>query len=292
MAAARPSPPRQRIGAHVPVARGLAAGGLQYADAVGAEAVQVFVGNPRGWAYSYGRPDDDRAFRARVESLSLPVFVHAPYLVNLGAPDPVTGRRSADAVAHALRRGHDIGALGVVVHTGSAVRNGQRAPALRRVRERLLPLLDGIAEDGPELLLEPMAGQGQALCATAEELGPYLDVLDRHPRARVCLDTCHAYAAGHDIARPGGVHALLDAVEGAAGRERLALLHANDSEDACGSHRDRHANIGRGRIRRSPFGELFSHPSTATVPVVVETPGSVRTRRRDVDALRRLRDRR
>jgi deoxyribonuclease-4 len=132
------------------------------------------------------------------------VFVHAAYLVNLGSPDPVTRRRSAASLAHSLRRGREIGARGVVVHTGSAVRAGRPAGMLH-VRESLLPLLDSLGDDGPDLLLEPTAGRGQLLCATAADLGPYLAALDWHPRAGLCLDTCHAFAAGHDLATRGGV---------------------------------------------------------------------------------------
>jgi deoxyribonuclease-4 len=128
------------------------------------------------------------------------VFVHAPYLVNVGSPDPLVRERSVAAIRRSLRRGRDIGARGVVVHTGSAV-GSDRDKALGRVRECLLPLLDELRDDDPDLLLEPMAGQ--TLCAALPDLEPYLDRLDWHPRAGVCLDTCHAFAAGHDLATPG-----------------------------------------------------------------------------------------
>lgn len=282
--------PNQPIGAHVPVASGLATGGLRYADEVGADTIQVFVGNPRGWARSHGHPEEDRTLRAHAERMNLPVFVHAPYLVNLGSPDPETLRRSVAALRHALGRAYDIGARGVVVHTGSAVRTGQRRAAMRQVRESVLPLLERVPDGGPDLLLEPLAGQGQALCTTAEELGPYLETLELHPRARVCLDTCHLFAAGHDLARPGSVRTLLETLDGTIGRGRLALVHANDSHDGCGSYRDRHANIGRGRIGLESFGELFDHPATVGVPVIIETPGATAARRHDVDLLRWLRD--
>ena len=120
------------------------------------------------------------------------------------------GLRYAAAVGYSLRRAREIGARGVVVHTGSAVA-GDKDAALHRVCECLLPLLDAIGDDGPDLLLEPMAGQGQMLCAALPDLEPYLDALDWHPRAAVCLDTCHAFAAGHDLRRPHGAAAALHA---------------------------------------------------------------------------------
>ncbi|MGH3319288.1 MAG: deoxyribonuclease IV [Streptosporangiaceae bacterium] len=279
------------VGAHIPVAGGLARVGVRYARDIGAEAVQVFVSNPRQWRPYEGSPAEDEAFRAYVAESGVPAFVHAPYLVNLGSPTPATREASAASVRHALRRAQAIGARGVVVHTGSAVTTKRRELALRQVRGLLLPLLDEIPDHGPDLLLEPMAGQGQALCATAEDLGPYLDALDRHPRLRVCLDTCHAYAAGHDITAPGGVDELLDALDEAAGRRRVALVHANDSKDACGSRRDRHENIGKGHIGTSAFGELLRHPLARGVPFVVETPGKGRAavHRQDIALLKKLR---
>jgi deoxyribonuclease-4 len=278
------------IGAHVPVAGGLATGGLRYAAQIGAEAIQVFVSNPRGWAMAVGKPAEDERLRAHSADTGMPVFVHSPYLINLGSPNPDTVTNSIAMIRHSLTRGAAIGARGVVVHTGSAV-SQPRDDAMRQVREHLLPLLDEIPADGPDLLLEPMAGQGAMLCATVQDLGPYLDNLDRHPRAGVCLDTCHTFAAGHDLAAPGGVAKTLEALAATAGEGRLKLIHANDSKDACGSAKDRHESIGAGQIGAEPFAELFRHPVSRGVPLVIETPGrSADPHRADVETLKALRD--
>ena len=279
---------RRPIGAHAPSTGGLATGSLPYAAAVRAEAIQVFVSNPRGWAPSAGDAAQDAALREQAELAGIPVFVHAPYLVNLGSPDPRIRDLSAGAVRHSLARGAQIGARGVVVHTGSAV-GTDRATALRQVRECLLPMLDDIRSDGPDLLLELMAGQGHMLCSAVADLGPYLDALDRHPRANVCLDTCHLFAAGHYLADPDGVTKMLSELQSAAGPGRLRLIHANDSKDGCGSRKDRHENIGAGQIGLAPFGCLLRHPATAGVPFVVETPGGERGQAKDIAALRALR---
>ena len=283
----KPSP----VGAHVPVSGGLATGALTYAHEIGAEAVQVFVSNPRGWAPASGDPRQDEAFRAGCEQARIPAFVHAPYLVNLGSPTAETLTRSVSSLRHALARGRAIGARGVVVHTGSAVAGGNRDAAMRQVREALLPILEDLPHDGPDLLLEPTAGQGQSLCAVVDDLGPYLDALDRHPRVGICLDTCHAFAAGHDLAAPGGLKRTLDRLVKVAGRGRLRLVHANDSKDVAGAFKDRHEAIGKGHIGEEPFAELFRHPSTRGVPVVIETPGKALENRRDVELLKQLRDR-
>src|SRR5881227_3038890 len=124
------------IGAHVPVAGGLATGGLKYAAEIGAEAIQVFVTNPRGWAQAAGKPAEDARLRAHSEEHDFPVYIHTPYLVNFGSPSPETLANSVGSVRHALLRGVAIGARGVVVHTGSAVTQPYD-DAMRQVREHM-----------------------------------------------------------------------------------------------------------------------------------------------------------
>ena len=284
-------PPRKpsAVGSHVPVGGGLAKG-LAYAREIGAGALQVFVSNPRGWAPSPGDPRQDDAFRTACAAEGLAAFVHAPYLVNFGSPTEATQRKSVEALRHALARATAIGARGVVVHAGSAVAGAHRDDAMRQLRDLLLPVLDEVPDGGPRVLVEPTAGGGQALAATVQDLGPWFDRLDSHPALGVCLDTCHAFAAGHDLAAPGGVRRTLDALVKTVGRGRLQLVHANDSKDPLGSTRDRHEAIGAGRIGKDPFAELFRHPATRGVPVVVETPGDAASHRRDVELLVSLRD--
>ena len=283
----KPSP----VGVHVPVAGGLSNGGLAYAREVGAEAIQVFLSNPRGWSRSPGDPRQDEEFRVRCAAAKIPTFVHAAYLVNLGSPTPATLENSVLSLRYALIRAAAIGARGVVVHAGSAVTLSSKPEAMAQVRENLLPLLDEIPDSGPDVLIEATAGAGQSLAATVDDLGSYLTALDNHPKVGVCLDTCHAFAAGHDLAEPGGVRSTLNALVRAVGRGRLKLLHANDSKDACGSNRDNHERIGKGRIGVEPFAELFRHPATRGVPLVLETPGKAPEHREDLALMKALRDR-
>jgi deoxyribonuclease-4 len=270
------------IGSHATVSGGLATGGLSYAASVGAEVIQVFVSNPRGWAAGPGDPVED----ARLRESSVPVFIHATYMINLGSGNQEVAEKSAEAVAHALRRGGEIGARGVVVHTGSAV-GWDRPQALRQIGEITLPLLDKLADDDPDLLFEPMAGQGQMLCAGAGDLASYLSAVEHHPKAGVCLDTCHLFAAGHDLTADGGVAAMLDELNAADGLRSVKLVHANDSLLGCGSKRDRHEAIGAGQIGTAPFRELLT--ALADVPFVVETPGGKAGHARDIATLKGLR---
>ena len=279
---------RNPVGSHVPVGKGLVAGALALAERLEAETIQIFVGNPRGWRLSPGDPAKDEEFRAATETM--PVFVHAPYLVNLGSPTPATYEKSLAAVDHNLRRSASLGAAGLVVHTGSSVAEGSMETALRQVHDGMLPLLDLAAGLGVPILLEPTAGQGRSLCAGVEDLEAYLNALDRHPSAGICLDTCHVFAAGAPLDEPGGATATLDDLVRIAGSERLRLVHANDSMDVRGSMRDRHEKIGQGHIGADAFAEMFAHPATEGVPFILETPGSGDEGDPDLPLLKKLRE--
>ncbi|HEX8004320.1 MAG TPA: deoxyribonuclease IV [Mycobacteriales bacterium] len=281
----KPSP----VGAHIFVGGGLAKVGLPYARDIGAEVVQVFVSNPRGWALGPGDPAQDRAFRDGCDAGGIGVYVHAPYLINFGSPTPATLEKSAECLRHSIRRGREIGALGVVVHAGCEVVGNGYDAAMAQVREHLRPIAEELRDGDPDLLVELTAGARGSLCASPESIPAYLDALDHHPRVGLCIDTCHAMAAGHDVAKPGGLRTFLSAVAKHGGRGRLRLVHANDSKDPVGSGRDRHEVLGKGTIGLDAFRELFVHPAMKGVPVLMETPGVVAEHRRDVRALKRLR---
>ncbi|NUK57486.1 deoxyribonuclease IV [Streptomyces lunaelactis] len=282
---------RNPVGGHVPVAGGLATTGLAYARELEAETVQVFVANPRGWATPTGNPAQDEQFRAECAAEGISAYVHAPYLINFGSHTEETAERSVESLRHSLRRGREIGALGVVVHTGSATGGRPREVALAQVRERMLPLLDELThDDDPFLLLASTAGQGFSLCSRTWDFGPYFEALDAHPKLGVCLDTCHIFAAGHDLAGPHGMAQTLDLLVETVGEGRLKLIHANDSKDVVGAHKDRHENIGSGHIGEEPFRELMRHPATEGVPLIIETPGGKEGHAADVARLKKLRD--
>jgi deoxyribonuclease-4 len=158
-----------------------------------------------------------------------------------------------------------------------------------QVRKHLRPIVADLRDDDPDVLIELTAGGRGALVATPEALPPYLAALEDHPKAGVCVDTCHAMAAGYDLAKPGGLRSFLSSVVKHAGRDRLRLVHANDSKDPVGSGRDRHEVIGKGTIGKDTFRELFVHPAMKGVPVLMETPGVAVEHKRDLRALKRLR---
>ena len=277
-----------RIGAHVSVAGGLA-NAVGNASDVGCESLQVFVSNARGWAPPPVDPTGDQRFRAGVAEAGLgPLFVHAPYLVNFASASPVTRERSSQVVTATLAKAASIGAAGVVVHAGQALASG-RAAGLATTRESLLPLADaGAGPDGPDLVLELTAGTRGALAARFEEMAELLAACDPHPRLKVCMDTCHAQAAGYDLSDPTGVTKALDELFATLG-DRVVLVHANDSRDPVGAGRDRHCPIGTGTIGDHGFAAILAHPGLATLPVITETTGDPVQMATDLARLDRLR---
>jgi deoxyribonuclease-4 len=153
-----------------------------------------------------------------------------------------------------------------------------------------MPILNILKDDDPWLLLEPTAGQGQSLVKKLDDLTKYFEALEWHPKVGVCLDTCHVFAAGHDIKKPGGMTETIDLLVKIVGVERIKLIHVNDSMDICGNLKDRHQNIGKGEIGTKPFTELVSHPAILNAPLILETPGAEPEHGSEVALLKKMRD--
>jgi deoxyribonuclease-4 len=280
---------RPRLGAHVPTSGGMVKRSIAYAQTIGAEAIQVFASNPRGWAMPEAKPELDEAFHKIAAELDIETYVHAPFLINLGSPTVSTYENSLAATAYSLTRGRQIGAQGVVIHTGSAVDETHVANAWKQIHEGMMPVLNNLQDDDPWLLLEPTAGQGQSLVKKLNDLTKYFDALEWHPKVGVCLDTCHVFAAGHDIKVKGGMTATLDLLVELVGIERIQLIHANDSMDVCGALKDRHQNIGQGHIGIEPFQELLAHPAVKGAPLILETPGQEVEHGSEIELLSKMR---
>jgi deoxyribonuclease-4 len=262
---------------------------IAYAELIGAEVIQVFASNPRGWAMPESNPVADEEFRSKAAALDILTYVHAPFLINLGSPTVGTYENSVASTAYSLKRGAEIGALGVVIHTGSAVDVNNVENAWKQIHEGMMPVLNALGDDAPMLLLEPTAGQGQSLVKKLDDLTNYLKALEYHPKVGICLDTCHVFAAGHDIAKKGGMTETIDLLIEIAGAERFQLVHANDSMDVCGALKDRHQNIGEGHIGLAAFQEMLDHPVMKNVPMVLETPGMEPEHGKEIAMLKKMR---
>ena len=278
-----------RLGAHTPTSGGMAKRSIAYAQEVKAEAIQVFASNPRGWAMPDANVEADKLFRDKALELDIETYVHAPFLINLGSPTVATYENSVASTAYSLRRAGEIGSKGVVVHTGSAVDSDYVDKAWKQIKKGMMPVLNNLKDEDPWLLLEPTAGQGQSLVKKLDDLLHYFEALEWHPKVGVCLDTCHVFAAGHDIAKKGGMTETLDLLVKLVGIERIKLSHTNDSMDVCGALKDRHQNLGDGEIGLKAFEELLAHPVAQNAPLILETPGMEEKHGEEIALLSKMR---
>ena len=247
------------------------------AGAAGMRALQLFTAVPKYYNDKVGvKPDRVARFRAALDEAGIAprhVVVHAAYVLNTATPDETKWARARDGLAKELERSTALGAGAVCFHPGAAT-DGDREAAIARVARTIVHALEQVPGGATRLLVENTAGAGTTVGRTAEEVAAILAAVPAPLRARTGygLDTCHLYAAGHDIAAgPAALAAVLDAFEAAAG-EPPAFFHLNDSEGALGSNKDRHALLGEGAIGREPFGWLLADPRSQDVPLILETP--------------------
>lgn len=278
------------IGAHVGVAGGYA-NAVDYAVSVGCECMQVFAKSPRQWQARPLDPSVASAFRERIAATGMgAVLVHTAYLINLGSADDVQWERSYGALADELVRAEMLGATAVVTHTGTSF-----AASPERTAERIARAVDlawGLAGvERVRLLLENTAAAGTTFGEGPDELGAVLRLLeDARDHVGVCLDTCHAHAAGYDLAQTAVWDALVKAFEECCGMP-IEAIHANDCTFGAGMHKDRHAWIGDGTIGYEGFSHLFRHPRLAELPIIIEMPGDVPVKdAENITRLKLLRD--
>lgn len=255
------------IGCHLSPSKGLLAM-ARTASELGADTFQFFARNPRG---SKAKPLDEADAAAMRTYLGAegfaPVLVHAPYTLNPCAERDEVREFAALAMRDDLLRVSKMGTRLYNLHPGSHVGQGTETGIAKTAA-----LLDEIipADFAGTVLLETMAGQGSEIGGTFEELREILDRTAKRDKLGVCLDTCHVFAAGYDIASdPDRVLTEFDRV---IGLERLLFVHLNDSKFGLGAHRDRHAAIGEGEIGLEGVRRIVNHPALRELPFCLETP--------------------
>ena len=255
-----------RIGIHASIA-GSYLNALESARKLGCNALQIFSASPRMWQAGSARiPDADAAaFRARRAELGLgPLVIHANYLINLAAVQPMLQTRSIQAFQDELVRGVALAADFVVVHPGS---RGDATPeqTVRTVVESVKQGSKRVPLGNLRILIENTAGMGSAVASRLEELAEILAGLADVPAA-ACLDTAHLFAAGYDIKSEKGFTSTIDLIDSTIGLHRVPVFHANDSKIPLGGRVDRHENIGEGKIGAEAFHRILTHPRLGALP--------------------------
>jgi deoxyribonuclease-4 len=247
------------------------AGGLHRAlergYAIGCTSVQIFSHNPRGWRATAISTEDAGLFRETRSRLDMgPVFVHTSYLINIASPKKDLREKSLAMLREEMLRADTIGAEYVVLHTGTAHDGEGRERAIKSIRQALGGL--GVSSS---LLIENTSGKRGDISSTVKDLADIIDGTSGLVFG-VCLDSCHAYAAGYDLSTQEGGDTLAGEVMKYLGESSVRLLHLNDSKGEMGSGTDRHEHLGHGRIGLKGLGFFVKQKVFGEAPAILETP--------------------
>jgi deoxyribonuclease-4 len=280
----------RRIGIHTSTAGGVELA-AERAYRLGCNALQIFSSSPRQWKpYSLAPAQCEEMRRLRQKYDLKPLVVHANYLINLAGVNSEFHGRSIEAFRGEVERALALGAEYLVLHPGS-YRGDTLAGGLRRITaaiEQATKQLD-LAAGGLTILIENTAGSEFSLGSQFEQIAEILERLRKTTPVAACIDTCHAHAAGYDIVSPAGFDTTLRLLDSTIGLGKVPVWHGNDAKAPCGSHLDRHQQIGKGTIGLEPFRRLLNDPRLKSAAFIAETPiEKAGDDRRNVAALKSL----
>ena len=272
------------IGCHLSCSKGFTAMERD-AERIGATTFQFFTRNPRGSSVKALDLEDIREFLKRKEEKGLGTLVaHAPYTLNACSADEKVREFARNTMADDLERLEHTPGNVYNFHPGSHVKQGTET-GIRLIAETLNAILK--PEQSTIVLLETMAGKGSEVGSRFEELREILDRVELSEKMGVCLDTCHVWDGGYDIA--GDLDGVLTEFDRIVGLSRLKAVHLNDSMNPLGARKDRHARIGEGHIGLDALVRVVNHPALRALPFCLETPNDLEGYKREIGLLRSLR---
>ena len=270
------------IGCHLSCSKGFTAMERD-AERIGATTFQFFTRNPRGSSVKALDLEDIREFLKRKEEKGLGTLVaHAPYTLNACSADEKVREFARNTMADDLERLEHTPGNVYNFHPGSHVKQGTET-GIRLIAETLILK----PEQSTIVLLETMAGKGSEVGSRFEELREILDRVELSEKMGVCLDTCHVWDGGYDIA--GDLDGVLTEFDRIVGLSRLKAVHLNDSMNPLGARKDRHARIGEGHIGLDALVRVVNHPALRDLPFCLETPNDLEGYKREIGLLRSLR---
>ncbi|MEO9319285.1 MAG: deoxyribonuclease IV [Nitrososphaera sp.] len=263
-----------KLGVHVSAAGGIY-NSVEKAKSLGCTAFQIFTRSPRGWqAKDLARADIDQ-FKSSLSASGIrrdAVVIHMPYLPNLSAPRGDIYEKSALSLKQEAQRASELGIPNLVIHLGSHMGAGEKQGVSQLV-DALKSAADFVSSRSDLIfVLENGAGQKNRLGSSFEELRSLLDALGEPGRFGVCLDTCHAFAAGYDLRTQESVERVMEEFDRTVGLDAIRVIHLNDSKGGLGSKLDRHEDIGKGNIGSEGLAAFLGHKVCGSIPVILETP--------------------
>jgi deoxyribonuclease-4 len=260
------------VGGHVSVAGGLVNGILK-AQKIGAKVIQIFGSSPRQWACRMPKKESvEEYLEAKKKSNIEAVFLHAPYLVNIGTMNDEHWLKSVNSLIQHLQIVQMIEADGLVFHVGTIAKDSTRSKCLDRAVEGMRMILEHVPGTS-QLIIENSAGGPGKIGSSLGDLS-YLMKKIKSQRVKICMDTAHAFESGliEKFTKPE-IKKLFDDFDEKIGIDNLIVLHVNDSKTAYKSFHDRHDNIGKGFIGIEGFRNLAQEKRVKEIPWILEVPG-------------------
>jgi len=259
-----------RVGVHTSIAGGISQA-VERAVSLNATTLQIFSHNPRQWQKTEITVEEAGKFSSLRRRYDIrPIFIHASYLINLASISDTILHKSIDLLSYELQCADTLGAEYVILHTGSA--KGQNEKAARNRAVKAILKAAGNEHYNASLLLENTAGERGDITSSVQTLSEIIDKCNCDRIAGICIDTCHAFSSGYNLAVDEGIEKLLLEIKKYIGIDKLKLIHLNDSKRPLGAGVDRHEHIGNGFIGIGGFSKLLSDKRIVKVPLILETP--------------------
>jgi deoxyribonuclease-4 len=260
------------IGAHVSAAGGVENAPLNAAE-IGANAFALFTKNQRQWNAKPLTSESINAFRRNMDEKGFRpehVLPHDSYLINLGSPEEDKWNRSYDAFLDEVKRAEQLGLTLLNFHPGSHLKQISEDECLRRIAKAMNRAIS--ESDSLILVIENTAGQGTNIGYSFEHLARIIELTEEKSRVGVCIDTCHAFAAGYDMRSPEAYRSTMKDFDDIVGFGYLRGMHLNDAKSELASRVDRHNPLGEGKLGLDAFRHLMRDPRLDDIPLILETP--------------------
>ena len=276
-----------QIGSHVSIS-GSIANAITNASERECSAFQVFTSNPRGWHAKDLTDDDTTNYKNNLNQSNIDRFAtvaHMPYLPNLSSPEISVYEKSIHTMIREVERCDKLGIPYLVTHLGSHKGTGED-----KGMQRLISALTEVAKTNKDvtILLENTAGQKNSVGSDFTQLAEIFSSLKPASRFGICIDTCHAFAAGYDLRNEKNVKDAFEKFDSEIGLKHIKIIHLNDSKGELGCHLDRHEHIGLGHIGETGLGQVVKLANKNKIPIVLETP--IDERRTDFENIRKAKD--
>lgn len=260
------------VGAHVSATNGVSNAPIN-AHNIGAKAFALFTRNPSRWTSKPISNSEVQTFKENCAKLGFSpdvILPHDSYLINLGSPNPEGLAKSREAFLDEMRRCEQLGLSLLNFHPGSHLKLIDTDQCLDLIAESINITLEQTS--GVKAVIENTAGQGSNLGFTFSQIARIINGVTDKSRIGVCIDTCHAFAAGYDLASAKGYNDMWNEFDNVIGLKYLSGMHINDSKKGVGSHVDRHESLGKGMIGVDFFTLMMNDPRLDSIPLILETP--------------------